>query len=126
MLDEENDVFNVQVQAREQLNKQRAEGLETNYQQVSSSDEFHTFKRCAEEIARGGVEFCESYVTTLPGKIVVDQLQYYLQSQMNELHQADEIDELIAGVLFDLATDWIGNSQIQDYEGDMFGDTDNN
>lgn len=108
MLDEENDLFNVHVQAREQLNKQRTEGLETNYQQVSSSDEFHTFKRCAEEIARGGVSFCESYITTLPGKVIVDQLQYYLQSQMNELHQADEIDELIAGVLFDLATGWMG------------------
>jgi hypothetical protein len=108
MMDERNDFFNEYTTARNELNKQRSEGLSHSYQEVSSANQFHTFKQCAEYVARGNGQACSRYITTLPGRVITDQLQYYLQSQMNELHQADEIDELIAGVLFDLATGWMG------------------
>ena len=109
MTDPANDPWAVSLAQQQELKKRQTEALALAQQEIAAANGFATVKTCVKQIVRGNTKQCTDYLTKIPGKIIVDQLQKYQASSLDELHNVHSIQESVLNSLVQACTDWMVN-----------------
>jgi len=107
--DPANDPWAVANAQQAELKKRQSEALTLAHQEIATANGFATIKTCVKSIVRDNVKQCTDYLTKIPGKIIVDQLQKYQASSLDELHNVHSIQESVFNSLIQACTDWMVN-----------------
>jgi hypothetical protein len=109
--DPKNDPFLAQSIVEQGLVKVQKEGLDQSSEEISQGSGYFNLK---ENCAEGDYHWvgCSAYT---PGSTLEAQANEYLKSSLDELLQADELDETTFAVmngLFNVVTTWLGNQHL--------------
>ena len=114
-----NDPFVAQRIIGEDLAKAQREGLQQSSAEVAQGNGFLSLKTdCPQTTDANGIITENHWVgcnVSTPGSILKDQTNTYLASSLEQIGQADELDEAIiatAGGLFTAVTSWLGDKSL--------------
>jgi len=112
MSDEKNDQREVYRVMQNELARRQNVALQYAQQESSNASGFRTVRTCANAIMRNNVEYCTKYLTSIPGRIIVDQIQKYMSTHLDDLSEVDEINEIVAAALIELGTSWMTDGKL--------------
>lgn len=91
-LQPQNDPWQIYQAERAQLDAKRTTDVKLAQDEVLAGAGFHTLKSCVEKDVD---QNCTEYLNKTPGDTLARQTNEYLTSQLRQIEQADEVDEVI-------------------------------